>query len=391
MLSFWDVFPSLYASFSRFRGGEPGSEECVWKWITQNFTSLFTQTAWNTFRSTASRIWFLEILFDYFAFSRSTQSTGWLACSVREGILMTISATHLQFRFGYVDLAAVHKLDNELKVGERHFGRHDYDRMFARILYKELLKECGTSWQHHLQRKIIRISWQRRFGAIFLTLWHFSEFSSHARVTSTNFSVLRSSWNMSVRLLQRNRNELLMRLMSVDREEPSPPCGRSRSNRLTSDNCSISVSSTDLDPVSDSNVTLVRWLSAYSDSILAGTICCWHWEDSLTGIGCASLATRWLTTSRIYDTMTSKDLKQKKDGDQYELRRCSEEKFRARDKRKKNCEQNFPVARHQVFFLLPPPVSVLFLHFSRIFQWALVISDGNLLYTLSSSTRWIPA
>lgn len=39
-----------------------------------------------------------------------------------------------------------------------------------------------------------------------LTLWHFSELSSHAKVTSTNFSALRSSWNMSVRLLKESEN-----------------------------------------------------------------------------------------------------------------------------------------------------------------------------------------
>lgn len=44
--------------------------------------------------------------------------------------------------------------------------------------------------------------WVFVFGHLALTLWHFSKLRSHANVTSTNFSVLSSSWNMSVRLLK---------------------------------------------------------------------------------------------------------------------------------------------------------------------------------------------
>lgn len=50
-------------------------------------------------------------------------------------------ATHLQFSFGDVNFAAINKLDDELKVGECDFRRHDDDRMLARILDKKFLEK----------------------------------------------------------------------------------------------------------------------------------------------------------------------------------------------------------------------------------------------------------
>jgi hypothetical protein len=48
----------------------------------------------------------------------------------------------LQLGFGDVNLAAINKLDDELKVSEGDLRRHDDDGMLARILHEKLLKEC---------------------------------------------------------------------------------------------------------------------------------------------------------------------------------------------------------------------------------------------------------
>lgn len=58
-------------------------------------------------------------------------------------------------------------------------------------------------------RDCVNVNVRKSKPISFLTLWHFSELVSHAKVTSTNFSALSSSWNMSVKLLKEiNTNQL---------------------------------------------------------------------------------------------------------------------------------------------------------------------------------------
>jgi hypothetical protein len=55
---------------------------------------------------------------------------------------IALTCTHLQLRFGDVNLAAINKLDDELEVSEGDLRRHDDDGMLAGILHEKLLKEC---------------------------------------------------------------------------------------------------------------------------------------------------------------------------------------------------------------------------------------------------------
>lgn len=138
---FLGAFPFIYVfAISK-------KESKVWKWKKRNFTSLFIHT-WIIASAAFSHMIFRRDSPRSPSFSRSNARwlEEFLSCCSK-----CVIFAHLQLGFGYVDFAAINKLDDELEIGKCNFRRHDDDRMLTRILDEKLLEKWWACWKHHLK------------------------------------------------------------------------------------------------------------------------------------------------------------------------------------------------------------------------------------------------
>lgn len=108
---------------------------------------------------------FSSFYFLFFSFSSAKKLHMWRSFFVvchsqglrtwwRINFQLKADSTHLQFRLRDVNLAAINKLDDELKVGKCNFWRHDDDWMFARVLNEKFLEIWWACWQNDLQMTV---------------------------------------------------------------------------------------------------------------------------------------------------------------------------------------------------------------------------------------------
>lgn len=115
----------------------------------RNFTSPFVRTWGGKFLlSHMIRMLF----FPSPSFSRSTHDKQLRRARLSYRINGSF-CTHLQFCLGHINLAFVDELNDELKVDECDFWRHDYDWMLARVFHQKFLEERRACGQNDLKHK----------------------------------------------------------------------------------------------------------------------------------------------------------------------------------------------------------------------------------------------